>query len=80
MSGINSSRAWYPYNISSDRKIESGDVVLIELNVYADGYWSDITRTWMVGSLNKEQKEICEIIEKAINQVLSKEREEITVS
>jgi len=62
MSGPNASKAWYPYNISTDRKLRRGDAVLIELNVYADGYWSDLTRTWSVGQPAKELKAVHEAL------------------
>ena len=58
MSGTNSSKAWYPFNISTDRKIKHGDVVLIEFNVCADGYWADVTRTWILGKPNKEMEDV----------------------
>ncbi len=58
MSGPNATKAWYPFNISTDRRLKSGDLVLIEFNVYADGYWTDITRTWVLGSVPSEIKDM----------------------
>ncbi|MBS7611115.1 aminopeptidase P family protein [Candidatus Bathyarchaeota archaeon] len=58
MSGENTSKAWYPFNISTDRRIRRGDVILLELNVCADGYWVDITRTWVLGKPSSEQEAI----------------------
>jgi len=40
---------------SSTRKMESGDLVMIELGVCVDGYWSDLTRTYCVGKPEKAQ-------------------------
>ena len=74
MSGRNSARAWYPYNISSSRKIKRGDVVLIELNVFVDGYWSDLTRTWVVGTPTELQKDVIDVINAAIDNVIKNER------
>ena len=74
MSGHNSARAWYPYNISSSRKIKRGDVVLIELNVFVDGYWSDLTRTWVVGTPTELQKDVIDVINAAIDNVIKNER------
>jgi len=74
MSGRNSARAWYPYNISSSRKIKRGDVVLIELNVFADGYWSDLTRTWVVGTPTELQKDVVDAINAAIDNVVKNEK------
>jgi len=58
MSGVNSSRAWYPFNISTDRRIRRGDVVLLEFNVCVDGYWVDFTRTWVLGKPSREQEDM----------------------
>jgi len=58
MSGENTSKAWYPFNISTDRRIRRGDVILLELNVCADGYWIDVTRTWVLGRPSSEQETI----------------------
>ena len=54
MSGENASRAWYPYNVSSERRVRRGDLVLLELNVCVDGYWADVTRTWSLGTPSRE--------------------------
>jgi len=58
MSGPNSLKAPRPYNISSQRRIKAGDAVLIELNTCVDGYWCDLTRTWVVGTPSPEQRKI----------------------
>jgi len=44
------------------RKLRRGDLVLLELDVVADGYCSDTTRTFVVGKPNKEQKLLLEAI------------------
>jgi Xaa-Pro dipeptidase len=54
----NTAAAWGAYNISTDRAVKEGDLVLIELDSQADGFWSDITRTYVVGEPNKRQREI----------------------
>jgi len=48
MSGPNGSRAYLPFDISSDRKMGRKDSVLVELDVQVDGYWADLTRTWFM--------------------------------
>ncbi len=48
MSGDRGSVAYYPFNTSSEKKIRENESVLIELDVQADGYWSDTTRTWFI--------------------------------
>lgn len=62
MSGPNSLRAPRPYNISSQRRLRGGDAVLIELNTCVDGYWCDLTRTWVVGNPSEEQKKVWELL------------------
>ncbi len=41
---------------SSNRVMQSGDLVMIELAVQADGYWSDLTRTYSIGRVNDAQR------------------------
>ncbi len=48
MSGDRGSFAYYPFNSSSEKRIREGESVLVELDVQADGYWSDSTRTWFL--------------------------------
>jgi len=62
MSGPNSANAYWPFNISSKRKLRRGDLVLIELNTLVDGYWSDLTRIWTCGSPSQRQEEIYEAV------------------
>jgi Xaa-Pro dipeptidase len=48
-SGRNSADAGR-FNRSTGRRLETGDLVLIELATCVNGYWSDLTRTAAVGS------------------------------
>lgn len=50
-SGANSACAGR-FNRSTGRRLENGDLVLIELATCVNGYWSDLTRTAAVGSPN----------------------------
>ena len=52
-SGANSSM---PHASSTDKRVERGDLVLIDLGAVKDGYCSDITRTFAVGKARPEQK------------------------
>ena len=49
MSGPNSAKAAAAYARTRQRKIEKGDLVMINANTCADGYWTDITRTYVAG-------------------------------
>jgi len=62
MSGPLSAQAHMPFNISTKRRIRRGDLVLIELNTYADGYWSDLTRVWSCGRPTEKQLEIYAVV------------------
>jgi len=47
---------------STRRKLRHGDLVMLELDVIADGYSSDITRTFVVGKPSKLQKRLFEAV------------------
>jgi Xaa-Pro dipeptidase len=46
------------FNRSTGRRLEDGDLALIELATCVNGYWSDLTRTAPVGSLKPEVAQI----------------------
>lgn len=48
MSGPNSAHASAAYARSRSRQIAAGDLVLVHCNSYADGLWTDITRTYFL--------------------------------
>src|SRR5581483_7397626 len=58
MSGPNSAEAHAAYQRSRNRRLEKGDLVLVHCNSYADGYWTDITRTYVIGQPDERQREI----------------------
>jgi len=49
MSGRNSALAHGAYARSRSKHIEEHDLILTHCNSYADGYWTDITRTFVIG-------------------------------
>jgi Xaa-Pro dipeptidase len=49
MSGPHAYEASASYQRSRSRKIKNGELVLIHCNSYADGFWTDITRTFFIG-------------------------------
>ncbi len=51
--------------ISTTRRLEDGDVALLELGVVADGYWADRTRVRIAGRGSDEQLKIFETLKKA---------------
>jgi Xaa-Pro dipeptidase len=80
MSGGETSKAWYPFNISSDRRILRGDPILLEFNVCADGYWIDITRTWILGKPTREQEDIFHTLLEAQESVYRSENPGLNAS
>jgi Xaa-Pro aminopeptidase len=55
----------WQYPLASDRRLARGDLVVIELGVVADGYWSDVTRTVTVGPANERQREVYDLVRRA---------------
>lgn len=58
MSGPNASRAFAAYQRSRDRRLRNGDLTLIHFNSYADGFWTDVTRTLPVGEVDDRAKRV----------------------
>ena len=55
-------RAALPHAEPSDRAIEPGDMVTIDIGVKLDGYASDMTRTIAVGSASERLREIYAVV------------------
>lgn len=55
-SGSSTANGWQ-YFRSSDRVVETNDVVMLELGCVADGYWSDHTRTVVAGAATASQRD-----------------------
>lgn len=51
-----------PHARASDRKIESGELVVIDTGCTVDGYASDYTRTFATGPLDGEAKEAYQVV------------------
>jgi Xaa-Pro dipeptidase len=51
--------------ISTTRRLQNGDVALLELGVVADGYWSDRTRVRVAGQPTDEQSKVFETLRAA---------------
>jgi Xaa-Pro aminopeptidase len=62
MSGPNASKASGAFARSQDRQLTLNDLVLIHCNSYADGYWTDITRTYCLSEPDKKQQALYEAI------------------
>lgn len=62
MSGPNSAGAGAAYARTRNRELREGDLVLIHCNSYVDGYWSDITRTYTLGTPDERQQSMYDAI------------------
>lgn len=50
----------------TDKVIEVGDIVLLDLQVKSENQWSDLTRVYFMGGISSEQKEAYEKIKIAL--------------
>ena len=65
MSGPNSAEAAYAYARSRDRHLAGGDLVLMHANSCANGYWTDITRTFTLGEPDDRKRQLYSAIMQA---------------
>lgn len=73
-SGENSSM---PHWRNSDRTLKKGDFVIIDWGAEYDGYFCDMTRTFIIGESSEKHKEIYEIVNNANLQAIDTCRVEI---
>ena len=70
LSGENTSK---PHGMPGKREIKYGDLILLDFGVKANGYCSDMTRTFAIGEATTQQKEIYNLVllaqESAIKQL-----------
>ena len=57
ISGLRTGTAW-DFPTTTGRVVQNGELVLIEFAVVADGYWSDLTRTVVAGTMTDEQRRL----------------------
>lgn len=58
-SGPNGAR---PHHRPGDRRIEEGDLVVVDFGALVDGYHSDMTRTVAVGDVGDERRRMLEVV------------------
>jgi len=63
------------HGIPGNRKIKNGDIVSIDVGVEIHGYHSDAARTYMVGEVNPEVRDLVINTEQALYEGLSKIKE-----
>jgi Xaa-Pro aminopeptidase len=62
MAGKNSAEAWGAYARSRSDLIGQHEFVLVHCNSCADGYWTDITRTYVLGAPEQRQLRLYEAV------------------
>ena len=77
LAGANTSM---PHGVPSDKKVESGEFVLMDFGAVYTGYHSDMTRTVCVGNCSKEMEEVYNIVLDAQNACLEKAKAGMTGS
>jgi Xaa-Pro aminopeptidase len=67
-----------PHASVTGKKIQQGELVTFDFGAEADGYFSDITRTYCIGRPTARQREIYELVLKAQSAAIKTAREGIT--
>lgn len=67
-SGPNSAR---PHATPGRRRIEAGDLVVIDVGAEVDGYRSDMTRSFVIGPPNPDQRRLLDLVEGAQQAALA---------
>jgi Xaa-Pro aminopeptidase len=63
-----------PHASVTDRRIQRGDLVTFDFGAEADGYFSDITRTYCIGKPTERQREIHALVQAAQEAAIKKVR------
>lgn len=71
MSGENSVNSWRPFCVSSSKRLQMGEPVLVELDAVTNGYFIDTTRTFFIGQPNAKAKAVFDAVQEAVNTVIS---------
>ena len=80
MSGRNSADAYKTYNVSTENKLKMGDLVLVELNVNVEGYWSDTTRVYVLGTPTEKQKKLFDVVIEAQQAAIDRIEDSVPAS
>jgi len=80
MSGSNAADAYAAYQRSTDRRVQSDDFVLVHCNSHCGGFWTDITRTFVIHDMNERQRDIYNAVLSATNAAFSAVRPGVSAS
>jgi len=76
-SGPNSS---FPHHLTSQKKIENNEPVLVDLGVDYMGYKSDLTRVFFLGKISPAVKRIYDIVRKAQDKAISQIKPAVAIN
>lgn len=62
----------FPHSETSSRKIQDGDLIVLDITLSYDHYVSDATRTIGIGNVSKEKKEVYDIVNQAQQKGIEK--------
>ncbi|MFP4052145.1 MAG: M24 family metallopeptidase, partial [Thermoplasmata archaeon] len=62
---MSGNHSWMPHRSSTDKKLNDGDLALLDMGMMWDGYSTDMTRTFMVGKPSEEQEDMFEAASEA---------------
>jgi len=68
------------HGIPSNRVLEEGDILGIDLGVYKDGFYGDAAYTFPVGKVDSEVERLLRVTEESLNIGIEKAREDNRVS
>jgi Xaa-Pro aminopeptidase len=80
MAGANSAQAGAAYALSRPYAVSQNDPVLVHCNSHADGYWTDITRTYCLGEPDRQLRTIYDAVFSARAAGLSAIKPGVTAS
>ncbi len=58
-------RSWFPHGTATNRRIEKGDIVTIDMGATSNGYRADTTRTYIVGKASDTARKIVNLVNDA---------------
>ncbi|NDI33251.1 M24 family metallopeptidase [Chengkuizengella sediminis] len=67
-------KAGHPHGHPGDRKIKTGEFLLLDFGVILDGYVSDLSRTFAIGEINDQLKDIYDTVLQANLQAIESVR------
>jgi Xaa-Pro aminopeptidase len=73
-------RTALPHGKPSAKRIRPGELVVVDMGVFVDGYASDETRTYSVGRATKRQREIYSVVKEAHDRAIDKVKPGVVAS